>query len=1017
MSDARKFLESVLVWPGSIDAPGWINLHVNAKNNEPAKNGGKPWVVGWPFKTIDDTLNRIAWVSSTDTFFNVWVCMSQQSECTQKANGKSKAVRKAANATWLKAIWIDCDVKPGDPRHYHTMPEAIGALDAFRDKVGLPFPSAVVNSGGGLHIYWISEAPMAPDEWRLYADGLKALLLREGVKCDTGLTTDIARILRVPGTTNHKYTPPRNVELLHYGTSYAFEQCIPFLKQFNSGAISSVPSAEQNNVIVDGVVFDAPDSAFDGLKPDDALQAGISREGPMLVDPRPIFSSTGCAFLREALRTGGKQDDNPQWNLSVLCTAFMENGNVIAHEISKSHAAYSANDTQALYDRKVADRAERGIGYPSCAAIAGSGSEHCKTCPHFAKGKSPLNIRPLSPAITATVNRVPTQLQLPENYAVNEKGKICLIEQRVVKSEVIEEWKQLFHNTIDDAYATKTPEALHLHITTDKGNWTWATVRKLDFAGPGYEKKLAEAGLDYCGEHKTKLEAFLMSFLAKMKEAAEQQETTSFGWYRPKGPIEGFAYAGQVIRTDGSRTPTGHTDEKLRKRYQPSGTLEDWHNTASYILRQKRPDFDAIIAVAFAAPLMELTGTTGGIVASMGDPGSGKSYAMEVAAAVWGNHKQTIERKGSTDKSLINKLGALGNLPAFWDEISDPASQQRFMSVASQLSGGGEGGRLTAQVTQQERGEWSTIININGNKSWRDYVVSQQKDHGAGLRRVLEYWVPLRVPNPQGQVLVSEADAARSLLLHSYGYIGEAYALYLVTHLDQVQQILQRNTGFFEQKLKPDKKENMWLSLCTTILTGAEIANLLPTPVGFNTNRLFDFLLQVFMDNRRYTASANVNPVDTAEDYLAQYLKDRFNETIWTMGLPSGPGRAHKVEFRRLHPNAPTGHGVSVRWDRLSMTLRFSRTNFEEWCAHKPDKRDPSVIARALEKTYGMIMERKMLASGTPFKVPQEYLYVIDVAPYQELKEIMDSFVETANLNADLGTPMHPVGATGAAGV
>jgi len=37
-------------------------------------------------------------------FFNVWVCMSQQSESTQKANGKLKAVRKAANATWLKAI-------------------------------------------------------------------------------------------------------------------------------------------------------------------------------------------------------------------------------------------------------------------------------------------------------------------------------------------------------------------------------------------------------------------------------------------------------------------------------------------------------------------------------------------------------------------------------------------------------------------------------------------------------------------------------------------------------------------------------------------------------------------------------------------------------------------------------------------------------------------------------------------------------------------------------------------------
>jgi hypothetical protein len=177
-TSATKFLESVLVWPGSAQAPGWINLHVNAKNTEPAKNGGKPWVVGWPFKTIDDTVDRINWVSSTDTFFNVWVCMSQQSECAKKANEKLKAVRKAANATWLKAIWIDCDVKPGDPKHYHTMSEAFDALDAFRDKVGLPFPSMIVNSGGGLHVYWISDTPMSPDEWRPYADGLKACPFR-----------------------------------------------------------------------------------------------------------------------------------------------------------------------------------------------------------------------------------------------------------------------------------------------------------------------------------------------------------------------------------------------------------------------------------------------------------------------------------------------------------------------------------------------------------------------------------------------------------------------------------------------------------------------------------------------------------------------------------------------------------------------------------------------------------------------------------------------------------------------
>ena len=81
----------------------------------------------------------------------------------------------------------------------------------------------------------------------------------------------------------------------------------------------------------------------------------------------------------------------------------MENGNAIAHQISKGHKTYAPNDTQALYDRNVADRSDRLIGYPSCATIQSNGCKSCASCPLLAKGKSPLNIRPV---VTATVNPV-----------------------------------------------------------------------------------------------------------------------------------------------------------------------------------------------------------------------------------------------------------------------------------------------------------------------------------------------------------------------------------------------------------------------------------------------------------------------------------------------------------------------------------------------------------------------------------------------------------------------------------
>ena len=296
--------------------------------------------------------------------------------------------------------------------HYETIDEAWSAFRAFQTKVGLPDPSAVVNSGGGLHIYWISDTALAPDVWKPYASGLKSAMLNQGFKCDAGLTTDIARILRVPGTLNHKYKPARLVELLHHGQMYNFETDLAFLRNVKLAGMQNgetQSTATTHQALYDPQAdFIAPDLAFAGLVPDDALQADIQTRGLWLVDPDPIFGDTGCGFFREALLNGGKNNDQPQWNLAILGTTFMDNGNDIAHLVSKHHATYSMAETQAMFDRKVAEQRASGIGYPSCAAIAGVGCKDCQACPHFAKGKSPLNIKPSTAAENQAAAVAPT---------------------------------------------------------------------------------------------------------------------------------------------------------------------------------------------------------------------------------------------------------------------------------------------------------------------------------------------------------------------------------------------------------------------------------------------------------------------------------------------------------------------------------------------------------------------------------------------------------------------------------
>jgi hypothetical protein len=99
--------------------------------------------------------------------------------------------RTGVDAVWT--LWADCD----DAR-------ATERLQRFT-----PAPSIVVRSGSehGRHAYWLLDRPLTPAEAEL-ANRRLARALGADLR-----STDAARVLRPPGTLNHKYDPPASVEL------------------------------------------------------------------------------------------------------------------------------------------------------------------------------------------------------------------------------------------------------------------------------------------------------------------------------------------------------------------------------------------------------------------------------------------------------------------------------------------------------------------------------------------------------------------------------------------------------------------------------------------------------------------------------------------------------------------------------------------------------------------------------------------------------------------------------------
>jgi hypothetical protein len=126
-------------------------------------------------------------------------------------------VRGAEGCLSLHALFADLDFKDSSEA------ETRARLAAFP----VP-PSCVVASGGGLQVYWF-----LLDAINLQTDAeIAKLLLVALARVLHGdlRSAEPARILRIPGTTNYKYTPPRPVTIEVYnGHVYELGTLLPHL--------------------------------------------------------------------------------------------------------------------------------------------------------------------------------------------------------------------------------------------------------------------------------------------------------------------------------------------------------------------------------------------------------------------------------------------------------------------------------------------------------------------------------------------------------------------------------------------------------------------------------------------------------------------------------------------------------------------------------------------------------------------------------------------------------------------
>lgn len=1000
--DVSSFLRVVLPW----DCPGFVSVHWI--------HPGTKGFAGRSCTSLEEMLRIIAELKDgVDIYF-----------CMARHNGR----RSSETAIGFRVIPFDIDIGPDDPKKYPDLVTASFWMFEFCKALHIPHPSIVVRSGGGIHVYWISNRTLSLAEWKVYAQALKREALRWGLLIDPAVTADAARVLRVPDTKNYKYDPPREVRVIglwSFGKEYDFATEFSFANiGFGSVgvAVPQGPAFIQPEIQAEVVNANHPkafrekifgtSSRFAHLDADaDAIGSGIEDYPPLAL--APILK--GCEWFRHAYETGGVGYTNPQWHLMILGCTWIEDGHELAHKLGNQYPTYTRAETNRQWQHKIQERQTKNIGWPRCSAIYEAGSRFCESCEHFKARKSPLHLalpnhdtmveeeedgndEPKGEKLEGEPSDEEKALRLPDGFALNKDGlvskwvaskrahgvptlvKLFLTKVSEPRSETDEKNQNGIGLTAQTDHVSKPPKPIFIPQSC--------------LTDTPFRETLRTQGIMYVNNKQTRplLDMLGMPWLDRLRAEQAARDISSMGWRIEDGQHAGFEYGGSLFRCDGtterSRLPI---NDSFYQYYRPCGRKEPWLRAAKLLTDRLRPELDIIIAAAFGAPLAPFVGAFyGGMLSVWGTPGSGKSTAQQVAAAVWGNPKQTRESLDSTKKSVLNRLGRTKNLPAWWDDIQDERKQEQLFNAMFVATEGAEGGRLTADVRQRERLDWQTLLVFCSNASFCDYIVRKQPSTTAGLRRVLELEYNWQSNGPAtGIGMIDELDASQAFdaLVYNHGHVGLEYAQMLARQHGKVETLTKDTLKRFKARVKGNAEEFYWWGIAGILIAGAQLANELGAEL--RVDRMEHFLVETFENNRaqREDEGTEGGSEKNTDDALAMFMIHMLGnghalstDKMWESGDHVEPIK-EPLQGRPLY--------VQVAMD--SGLVRISKKQLRKFLIeHAMQTRS---VIEGLKRFYGAKDNvRKTLGAGTTWAVMQEDLVEMSGRENAKLDDLLQRY-------------------------
>jgi len=678
--------------------------------------------------------------------------------------------RKRDAVHTLTFFWLDIDCGPNKPYADHAA--AVQALAAAK----LPKPSMLIDSGNGLHVYWSLHQPVQIEQWQSVAERLKRACVTRQLHADHMVTTDAARILRVPGTHNYKNPDnPKAVRVLARGgekyTLEAFAHELPAVGPIREAA----PSKE----------WDMDETEYPPVQLETVLR--------------------GCHQVRHAAKVRSNDIAEPYWRAVLSVVYRCIDGERMIQAVSSGDPRYSAEETLR--------KAENTKGPATCAHFKAVHPEGCAGCPNAGAVVSPIALLPPAPE----PEDAPPRESKVGDWHITAAGVYLPTEG---EDGTLQKLWAIRTPVYGDTFRTRQGENpmdaddAKVLLTWLRPDGVWRrTLMPLSLLG-SQTKMMEWAGSQGLGTLVPNVKVWSM-YISELTNSllarnAVTQYYSRLGWHDNNTQ---FVLGKQMVTADGLQDATIERNGPLAV-LEARGDLEEWKEGIRKLQSGGLEMHMFCVLAGFGTPLLQLMDVSGAVVSLAGASGRGKTLAAKAALSIFGNPEQLFQAAEATKNSIDVHLATLHSVPYLMDEVTN-LPDKKLGDLLYMIANGRGKDSLTRNRNWREGGNWRMLAFFTTNRP------IMESDQGtlteAQRNRAIELMVTHEVPAK----LAAEVYGATS---KNYGVAAVPFLQYVIANTEEVTALCEASLQRIKESFAGPDAQRFGLWALAAALAGGMIA-------------------------------------------------------------------------------------------------------------------------------------------------------------------------------------------------